>query len=509
MKRKLLRLAKRVERAVHDGAASAWRRTAGRSSPLPDLDADAFDALAAEHAESIGLWCAHLDGLLDQASKRPDLMAARGVKDLPFEAREELRSLWESLLDCLVALDRVKEFHRHFPAISAARHPDRHARAFGLAFAAAAAQFDAGLRFIRLTEKSPAVVRLLDEAVPEHGLPSRRFDLLKWNVLHVADVARLAAGALYLDRMEDRLRRAPWGAALVDRMRRQLSASRRALASDGARWFAENGLAILKMKAFDAWFPVQKGIAHWMGQVKLKVREKPLIAASQLRSLRRRLEPGDILIERRNWNLSNVGLPGFWPHAALYVGDAGQVAEHFDGLAARLKERHPAEWKRYLDPHEDGRPVSVIEAMSPGVIFNSLEKSAGADYVSVLRPGVPKAERATAVERAFGYLGRPYDFDFDFLTDAALVCSEVVYKCYQPGPGRRGVPFELVPLAGRPVLPPNEMIAQFDRWTERREPHAEFVAFLDGLEKRGEAVERDARALCESHRRPKWDFMQK
>ncbi len=32
------------------------------------------------------------------------------------------------------------------------------------------------------------------------------------------------------------------------------------------------------------------------------------------------MEPGDIIVARQNWYLSNIGLPGFWPHAELYVG---------------------------------------------------------------------------------------------------------------------------------------------------------------------------------------------
>ncbi len=112
------------------------------------------------------------------------------------------------------------------------------------------------------------------------------------------------------------------------------------------------------------------------------------------------------------------------------------------------------------------------------------------------------------MERAFGYLGRPYDFDFDFLTDAELVCSELVYKCYQPGPERRGVPFRLVLAAGRQVLPPNDMAAQFDAWRDGPDSPLEFVAFLDGREKKGDCVSRDETAFRASHRRPKWDFLQ-
>jgi hypothetical protein len=32
------------------------------------------------------------------------------------------------------------------------------------------------------------------------------------------------------------------------------------------------------------------------------------------------MSPGCILLVRRQWYLSNIGIPGFWPHAVLYVG---------------------------------------------------------------------------------------------------------------------------------------------------------------------------------------------
>jgi len=64
--------------------------------------------------------------------------------------------------------------------------------------------------------------------------------------------------------------------------------------------------------------------------------------------------------------------------------------------------------------------------------------------------------------RAVGYAGRPYDFDFDFRTDTAIVCTELVYKAYDPAAGFPGVRWSLVEILGRPVIPANEFARQFD-----------------------------------------------
>ena len=479
-----------------EGISRAYRAFVPKDLPLLAIDEDDFESLADEHAASLKLWGAQLDDLWSRAPRRA--LGAKTLEDLPFEARADLRSHWEAVLDVLVAVDRVKSFHEHFPALSLAKRARRHGRSFALALEAFTIQFVTGLRFVRLTEDGPAARRLLDEPIPEHGIPGRRFDLLRWNVLHVVEAPKLAAGQAYLESLRGLIGPTP---GLDQRI-----AEARALLR--FRDIAKNGLAVLRSRIFDAWFPLQKGVAHWMGETKFKKRPAPLVGRADLKALDDDLRPGDILIERRNWNLSNVGLPGFWPHAALYVGPPPRLQALLGGRDSEIRRRHPAVWKRYLETHEDGKPRAVIEAMAPGVVFNSLEKSAGADYVGILRPRLPDAEVATAIERAFGYVGRPYDFDFDFLTDAELVCSELVYKCYQPGPGTRGVPFQLSRAAGRQVLPPNDMAAQFDRWRGESESPLEFVAFLDGREKKGDCVRRDETTFRESHRRPKWDFLQ-
>jgi hypothetical protein len=477
-----------------EGLARAYRAFVPKDLPLLRIPDSEFESLAVEHAASLELWGAQLDALWARAPRKA--LAAKSLEDLSFESRAELKTHWDAVLDLLVAVDRVKKFHEHFPAVSRTR--GRHARSFALAYGAFTIQFLAGLRLVRLTEEGTAARRLLDEPIPEHGIPPRRFDLLRWNVLHVAEAPKLAAGEAYLASLRDSIGPTPALDARIAEARALLRFSD----------IAKNGAAILRSKVFDAWFPLQKGVAHWMGETKFRRRAAPLVGRPDLKDLEPELRPGDILLERRNWNLSNVGLPGFWPHAALYVGSPSRLRTFLGGSESEIRRRHPSAWRRYLEEHDDGRPRAVIEAMAPGVVFNSLESSAGADYLGVLRPRLPASEIATAVDRAFGYLGRPYDFDFDFLTDAELVCSELVYKCYQPGGGARGVPFKLSRAAGREVLPPNDMAAQFDRWRHESESPLEFVAFLDGREKKGDCVRRDEAAFRASHRRPKWDFLQ-
>src|SRR5690606_12647392 len=139
----------------------------------------------------------------------------------------------------------------------------------------------------------------------------------------------------------------------------------------------------------------------------------------QIEQVRGQLQPGDIILERRNWFASNAFLPGFWPHAVLYVGSADDLQRL--GLirrdeGGRWTSDHAAvrqRLDRYLAMSADGHKHAVIESVSDGVIFNTLEHSLHADYAAVVRPRLSDEQKAAALAKAFAHEGKPYDFEFD------------------------------------------------------------------------------------------------
>jgi hypothetical protein len=267
---------------------------------------------------------------------------------------------------------------------------------------------------------------------------------------------------------------------------------------------------------------VQTEVAEVMGDTKVKRLHASLISEAQVQQVIKLSEPGDILVERRNWFLSNIGLPGFWPHAALYLGTADELRAYFvddeverafgKPFADHLAATHPAAWAHFLEKEETDHGAfdrRVIEAMSEGVITTSAEHSIGtADYVAAMRPKLSKLEKARAIDRAFGYEGRPYDFDFDFYTDASLVCSELVFKAYEPRDGVTGLKLPLERVVGRMTLGPNTIVRLFDEQHGSDTQQMTFAWFLDGREKQRSAVLADVGAFRSSHLRPKWDVVQ-
>jgi uncharacterized protein YycO len=182
------------------------------------------------------------------------------------------------------------------------------------------------------------------------------------------------------------------------------------------------------------------------------------------------LRSGDIVLRRRYGNLSNAFIPGFWTHAAIYLGTSADLASL--GLHQRPELAEPL--RRFAEPPPDGRPLRAIHAPAEGVVFTSLEDLFQADAILVLRPRLDDAGRAATLANALVRLGRPYDFDFDLQTDDRVTCTEFLWRAY-------GDLLDIKPVTvlGKETLTPNQIASGFvSARREGRPPKLDFVLLL-------------------------------
>ena len=237
---------------------------------------------------------------------------------------------------------------------------------------------------------------------------------------------------------------------------------------------------------------------------RFRFRERPphrgLISPTQLEDLRAVLKPGDILIERRNWYISNTLLPGFWPHAALYLGSY----EELSALGVAADPRAAPHMSDFQGRDELGHDFAVLEAIGEGVIFTSFEHSVGeADAVAVLRPMLSDDELRDALGRALSHRGKEYDFDFDFETTDRLVCTELIFRAYD---GILEIP-EMRLIMGKPRITASDYVRMWADGRESGSPQLELVRFLDFDEPNGVSVEADAETLIETLERSRFTFL--
>jgi len=344
---------------------------------------------------------------------------------------------------------------------------------------------DMAARFVQAFADDPVARRKLNEAEPRWDLPGGTFDSMQAALAHRG----------YRRLVEEALR--PASATPPPREPAAVTAAiAEAVAGlgDHERGWLKHKLAsradALGDTAAAGLYRFRSGFSTLVGDARLRAprQGRPLVSPAQIVELRSRLQPGDILIERRNWYLSNAFLPGYWPHSALHVGsvaDLRALGLHDDPRVRRWMEE-------FGRPDTRGHELAVIEAVSEGVIFTSLEHSAGEAYgVAVLRPIVDPAGRREFIARAFEHVGKPYDFDFDFFSSDRLVCTELIYRAADGY-----VHFPLVDIFGRRTLPAMEMVRHALSDVGKQE--LQFVALLDGDERAGRAEWGDIRDLAAS-----------
>ena len=497
-----------------------------------DLSNDAFVETARHDLQTLQRFVEGMSGVMSGVTKNKTLFSTKEKSVYIAEDKLTLLTTWGSLFAYFSATEGLRQ--KYWDFVKLPPTDPRHAWGFLLTHTALTALLANGLKFSELVLGNKQLETIFDEANDEYGVPAGAFGAFRLKAIHVATSTQLLTGDTYAIAAVPFLKRqkaandasVTWA---VGEMKADSTIAKTSLTKNGVKMFLTSAKEIATEKSAEAIFPVQKSFAEWAGDTRVARIGKPLVTQTDIEKYVLPVaQPGDIAVARQNWFLSNIGLPGFWPHALLYVGTAADLAKAFDAdpevvawtksqpekattFSELLQKRYPAKWKAYaegVDLQGHG-PIRVIESISEGVSFTAVEHAFGVDYLAMMRPKLAQVDKAKAIEHAFKYQGRPYDFDFDFFSDSTIVCSELVYKSYLPAQGQKGVSIELVDVAGRRTLPANQIVRRYDSDAERGFPQMDFVLFLDGREKEGKVVPADDKALRASWKRTKWDIAQK
>lgn len=424
---------------------------------------------------------------------------------LSYGDKMEIWRTWILFSEYVIRLDRIGAKYDYLYKNS---EDSEKRQVFVMTFASFLMQYRYAMEFIEAIDKNPTLHDILDEGNEELALEKNTYSDFKFRFLNVARATEFVR----LDMIYQFYRKKEKSFAF--NIKRDSKWLYKKGSFEGTKDTLANGLRIIQNKLVTVWYPVKEQ-ALLVGTLKVSRFDKHLITYRQINSFKKKLKPGDILLERREWYLSNLGLPGFWTHVAFYVGTNKERDEYFNNdkevlewvksknkkaksLNDLIRFKYPKKYKNNSQELEN-YPINVIEALADGVIFNTIQKSAYADSFAALRPKVSKLEKAEAVFKAFRYVGRPYDYDFDFESDNKLVCSEVIYKSYE---GILKLP--IVKITGKKVLPPNTLAKMFDEDSNSENQQFDFVLFLDGIESQEKANISDIETFKGSWKRPKW-----
>jgi Permuted papain-like amidase enzyme, YaeF/YiiX, C92 family len=197
-----------------------------------------------------------------------------------------------------------------------------------------------------------------------------------------------------------------------------------------------------------AWKNVMRGMFEVAGRAVSELRQpgiKPIGAPKRIhaelqKEILKLVQPGDVFVTRHDDAMSNLFLPGFWPHAALFLGKTANSTP---------------EWGQLSSAGESD--AWFLESLKDGVKVRPSKETLTIDALVVLRPPLAGPDIQRGLQRALTHLGKPYDFLFDFRTADRLVCTEVIYRGFH---GIAPVQFQLREVGGRLCLPAEEFIDQ-------------------------------------------------
>jgi hypothetical protein len=440
-------------------------------------------------------------------------------KELSFEEISTLKHDWETFYIATIETEQMTDRHRYFPQISLFSNKDTQIKSFVISYSLYIKKFEIFHKVIDKVSSNPAVIKTLNEysdVLQQRGM----YDDVTSRFFASNSILRRNLGYVYYKIMAPKSEESisPNYASLLE------------VSRGSYHYIYKNMLSHITLrsvvsknefdrKAFETWLPIQKTvITDKIGNIHVGDRKEKFITVEQVKEMKKSMNPGDILVYRKNWYASNLGIPGFWTHAGLYTGTLEDMDAYFmeifpykgySSMSELLKVTQPKVYEVYMKEDKKGYTPSVVESQTHGTIIQSFESSGSVDYVAAVRTKLSKQEVLDAVILALSHYGQPYDYAFDLDTKQEIFCSELVYDAYLTNTKSKGVTFPKTVTSGRLIVSPNAIVEKYVAENGKDNAELTFVYFLDASEVTKTAFPANSTEFMTTATRPKYSTLQK
>ncbi len=138
-------------------------------------------------------------------------------------------------------------------------------------------------------------------------------------------------------------------------------------------------------------------------------------------NIKANIKAGDLLLEKTPFRLTDKLIPGYWGHAAVYIGTKEELIE------LGLWENPIV--KKYHKEIEQGKVIA--EALRDDVQLNTIKHFLNIDDLAILHNDYESyEEKRERIILTLRQIGKKYDFEFDVETSDKIFCAELVYASY-------------------------------------------------------------------------------
>ena len=442
------------------------------------------------------------------------------IQNMSLAHKQSILDKWVSYVGCYNGLNEIRKKYKNELILK--RTEDSHTKFKNvlLIYASTIAIRKNSVLLANIIDKNKYLEPMLNESRPEYNINKKQYYYITQEITEISYMISLFRNKHYFDFMVNYYE--AYGYERDESEKELLNYASYnylnviKLVKNHRNIVFNNMIDFFGKNVFDFWFPFQKWVAISITGIDYSGRKEKYVSSEDINTIKAELLPGDILLKRNNYQLTNIGLPGFWTHSGIYIGSLEELDKYFKDMPLEnylcvseyVKVTYPKVYDSLCDKSRNDRQY-IIEAIAPGVVINSLDAIAKVDYFSALRPKLSKEDKLKALFTAFESLGKAYDYNFDIMTDNALFCSELIYKSYLCSSNKKGLKFNLEAKAGRLLLSPNSIIKKFDAEFGSENSEFDFVAFYDGSERERKAIRKSAKDLKITWKRSKWTIVKR